>query len=194
MKRIFFVEGLPGAGKTSLLSSLSFKHQVIPEVFDNDQLPKKHNKAEQDFFMLNDERKLRIGEQATSTCYIDRSPLSTVFFNVAKFSLDVDHPIAAVLTWYEQIIRPVIFNPSSPFRLIYLDIDPEESFVRRQSGEIQNDPWRNLQSLYQIKNLYISLSKKYPHLIFFIDGKLNLSQLLEKVEEYVQSQEAESYN
>lgn len=194
MKRIFLIEGLPGVGKTSLLSALSSKYQVIPEVLDTDQLSEKHNKAEQDFFLVNDERKLRMGEQAIGTCFIDRSPLSTVFFNIAKFSTDIDHPIASILTWYEKMIRPVIFNPNSVFRLIYLDIDPKESLARRRLEEIQNDPWRNLQSLYQIRNLYVSLSKRYPNLTLFINGKLSSTQLLEKVEEYVQSQEAESHN
>jgi len=194
MKRIFFVEGIPGAGKTSLLSALSFKYQVIPEVLDNDQLLVKHNKSEQGFFLLNDERKLRMGEQAISTCFIDRSPFSTVFFNVAKFSLDIDHPISAVLSWYEKRVRPIIFNPASSFRLIYLDIDPKESLARKRSEEIQDDPWRDLQSLYQIRSLYLSLSKKYSNQVCFVDGKLHPNQLLKKVEEYVQLQEAESHN
>jgi len=194
MKRIFFIEGLPGAGKTSLLSALSTKYQVISEVLDRDHLSEKHNKTEQDFFMLNDERKLSEGQQATGTCFIDRSPLSTVFFNIAKFSLDIDHPISAVLSWYENIIHPIVFNLASPFRLVYLDIDPKESLARKQSKEIKNDPWRNLQSLYQIRNLYVSLSKRYPNQIFFVDGKLHSTQLLKKVEDYVQLQEAENHN
>ena len=194
MKRIFFVEGLPGAGKTSLLSGLSSKYQVISEVLDKDQLSEKHNKAEQNFFLLNDERKLSEGKQAVNTCFIDRSPLSTIFFNIAKFSLDIDHPISTVLSWYENKIHPIIFHPTSPFRLIYLDIDPKESLARKQSEEIQNDPWRNLQSLYQIRNLYVSLSKKYPNQIYFLDGKLHPDKLLKRVEEYVHLQEAENNN
>ena len=183
MKRIFFVEGLPGAGKTSLLSALSTKYQVISEVLDKNQLSEKHNKTEQDFFLLNDERKLSKGEQTTSTCFIDRGPLSTLFFNIAKFSLDIDHPISTVLSWYENKIRPIIFNPASPFRLIYLDIEPKESLTRKQSEEIKNDPWRNLQSLYQIRSLYMSLSKRYPNHVYFVDGKLHPDKLLRMVEE-----------
>lgn len=188
------MEGLPGAGKTSLISAISSKYQVIPEVLDSDQLSKKHNKAEQDFFLLNDERKLGLAEQADNTCFIDRSPFSTVFFNIAKFSLDIDHPISAVLNWYEKKIHPIVFYQGSPFRLIYLDIDSGEALARKQSGEIKNDPWRNLQSLNQIRSLYMSLSRKYPNQIYFTDGKQSPDRLLEKVEEYVQFQEAGNHN
>jgi len=194
MSKIFFLEGLPGTGKSTIIEGLSKKYHTISEVMNKEMLAKKHNTPDQEFFLINDEQKLTISKNYPGVTIIDRSPLSTVYFNIAKFLLDVNHPILNVILWFQDKILPVLFGENSRYVVLYIDIDPKESLSRKNAEENVCDPWRNLRTLEMIRTFYLMLHDRFPNQVILIDGTMDRLELINKIEWYVQSFEEKIKN
>jgi len=184
--RIFFLEGLPGSGKTSIIQHLKTSYHVVEEVLNKSQLARCHNKRHQDFFFANDERKIAKAKQASGVVLIDRSPLSTLYFNLAKFVFNFNYNPGDVLNWFACQIKPEF--ESGDFRFIFLDISPGLALKRKSRKETKNDPWANRQALEMIRNMYLSFMHLHKDLTAVVDGGQNFSEVLSDVKNVILSQ------
>lgn len=180
-KEIYFLEGLPGSGKSMLLEELKRKgSKIIREVIDSKELSENHNKPDQAFFFRNDERKLEMAEKMSSTVIIDRSPLSTLLFNLAKFSIDKNLNPAQALEWYADKFDGK-FRNNSVYHFFFIDITPEISMKRRGARANKKDPWNNLKSLKFIRDFYLVFGENYIKNFEVINGDNDLEIILKQI-------------
>lgn len=180
-KRIYFLEGLPGSGKTIILEKLKKKgSKIIREVIDSEELSKRHNKPDQTFFFRNDEKKLKMAEKMGGTVIIDRSPLSTLLFNLAKFSVDQNFNPTRAFKWYADKFGRK-FRNNSVYHFFFIDITPGLSMKRRSMRENKKDPWVNLKSLKFIRNFYLVFGENYIKNFKVINGDNDLEVILRQI-------------
>ncbi len=184
---IFYLEGLPGCGKTSILELMSKNYLICPEIIIQENISKFHNLSNQSFFLENDEQKQRIAEKSNATIIVDRSPLSTFFFNLAKHTIDNNHYIDQITKWFNETIRPKIMKPNCHF--IVLDIPAKLSLIRKNRNVNMSDPWANPITLALIRKMYIEQSTRYPSKFILINGKLKLPDILLKVQKNISKYE-----
>ena len=83
MKKLVFLEGLPGIGKTTILGyiqKLNSNIKTVPEIINGVQPA--YELQDQQFYMDNDDRKINMYNQGNIV--IDRGPLSTFVYNVVR--------------------------------------------------------------------------------------------------------------
>ena len=84
MKKIIFLEGLPGVGKTTLLNKIKNKNldnvYFVDEII-NPKIIKKGILTEEEF-ILNEEQKLNLYNDGT--IIIDRGPISSISYRQTK--------------------------------------------------------------------------------------------------------------
>lgn len=101
---ILFLEGLPGVGKSTLISHLREKGVFcVDEVLHGDN-PQSKDGDSQLFFMDNDDEKLRLaGESDAPLIVVDRGPISTLAYNLVQHKITRTHDIMPVVSWYSNI-------------------------------------------------------------------------------------------
>ncbi len=181
--KIIYLEGLPGCGKTSTLEKLSTEYTTLPEIFINGDVKEFHNLPSQTFFLKNDEQKQEKAEASKTTVIIDRSPLSTLFFNLAKHEIDPSHNSSSVIQWFNSNIEPKISNNACNFILI--DIPSELSLKRKNRDVNLNDPWANPYTLELIRMMFIERSKAYPSQFIVLDGEKEYAHILSDVRKQI---------
>lgn len=101
MKRIIFIDGLPGVGKTTLIKHIKAKNivgvlavdEIInPKIKDNVNTPLK-----QDIYVEND--LMKINKYDEGFILIDRSPISTIAYNLTRKTLDRNFKNINPLSW-----------------------------------------------------------------------------------------------
>ncbi|SRR5258706_3746579 len=184
---VVYLEGLPGCGKTSTLEKLSTDYITLPEIFINGDVAEFHNLPIQTFFLKNDEQKLEKSEISEKTVIVDRSPLSTLFFNKAKHEVDPSHDSESIIEWFNNVIEPKISSSNCHFILI--DI-PANLSLKRKNREVNlNDPWANPSTLELIRKMFIERSKAYPSQFVVLDGRKEYAQILSDVREQISKYE-----
>ena len=99
MKKIYFLEGLPGVGKstiTNYIANLNKKniHTVNEIIVDiEDKTP-----IEQDLFIMNDN--LKINKYDEGIIIIDRGPISTLTYNIVRDELVENFSSKQVIDWF----------------------------------------------------------------------------------------------
>ena len=102
MKKIIFLEGLPGVGKSTIINYIASLNKdnihTVDEIIINIE-----NKTpiEQDLFIMNDN--LKINKYAEGTIVIDRGPISTLTYNIVKSELVKDFSSKQVTDWFNTI-------------------------------------------------------------------------------------------
>jgi len=180
-KKIYFLEGLPKSGKTKLLENFKKNGvKVIPEIINPKVLPKHHNKSDQTFFINNDNKKIEIAKKSHSNIIIiDRSPLSTLFFNLARVLIDKKADLFPVLKWFiNKFAKKFKEDPSYYF--LYIDIAPELSLKRQNKHINIKDPWSNFKCLEFIRNLYLFVGENYIKNFEIIDDN-NVDIIFKKI-------------
>lgn len=178
-KTIFYLEGLPGCGKTTTLNNLSDIYFSVPEIAIPEDVSIFHNGSDQTYFLRNDETKYDIANLNDKISIVDRSPLSTLFFNLAKQKLSSNHKMKPILDWFEMKVKPNITNKHCKF--ILMDISPELSLKRKNRQINKADPWANPQSLSEIREMFLDWSRKNKKQFTVIDGSLNYDLILDLV-------------
>ncbi len=182
----FFLEGLPGTGKTTLSNELRKDILSVDEILTPEKLAQYHNTKNQSYFLSNDENKIRFALESDKSCFIDRGPLSTLLFNLCKCIVDEKHDPTEVVSWYKNTITPLIFNGEKKFKFIVIDIPPDISLSRKSRSINQNDPWADPISLGLIREMYVAFAKKHSDVSLLIDGSQSVEDILEKIKRYVQ--------
>lgn len=108
-------------GKTTLVGLLRAKGvECIDEVSpENRRQASNGEAASQIVFMNNDRQKTEKALATTSgTIVMDRGPISTLAYNIAKHKLVKDYDFMPVVTWFEQSMR--MFYERNDVHVIYL--------------------------------------------------------------------------
>lgn len=103
MKKIIFLEGLPGVGKTTIANSIKkigrpdvhvvdeiIKEDIINNVSDNEK-----------DYMINDEMKIKKYEDGLIV--IDRGPISTLSYNQTRKIIDEKFDANPVIEWFKSV-------------------------------------------------------------------------------------------
>ena len=102
MKKIIFLEGLPGVGKSTIINyianlnkdNIHTVNEIIVEIEDKTPI-------EQDLFIINDN--LKISKYNEGTIVIDRGPISTLTYNIVKNELVENFSSKQVVEWFSII-------------------------------------------------------------------------------------------
>lgn len=120
-RKIFILEGLPGVGKSTLVTLLRAKgvvciDEVSPEYM---RRAKRGNEVAQAVFIDNDEQKVDKALTSTAaTIVMDRGPISTLAYNLAKHKLVKSDEFMPVVTWFAQSMQS--FYERDEVHVIYL--------------------------------------------------------------------------
>ena len=183
-KQLYFLEGLPSAGKTSVKHKLLENgFLAIPEICKPEELHSHHNKTNQDFFLINDEVKVNLAENSTGTVIIDRSPLSTLFFNLAKLEPNSD-AFQKVLDWYKITFQEK-FSTNEQYGFIIMDVSPVTSLKRKNEPVNPNDPWRSPDSLKLIRQMYLHYCLKWLKNVHVVNAEGTFDEVYMEVKKIV---------
>lgn len=152
MKKIIFLEGLPGVGKSTITNYISNLnkdniHTVNEIIVDiEDKTP-----IEQDLFIINDNSK--INKYNEGTIVIDRGPISTLTYNIVKNELVENFSSKQVVEWFSTIKN--IFKQDNVF-IYYLTTNGMEYYLPYNNkmdpnGSIENQKRVEEVALYNIK-------------------------------------------
>lgn len=155
---LIVLEGLPGAGKTSLLEALTSRLRAIgiPEsVLTNEAVQSTiviPNRNSEHIYMLNEELKSRIAIHFRDQLVImDRNYASTLALNYAKYKIDSDTDYVRVLDWYYAGRGDTLAIPDL---YVYLTIPVAQCNKRKNRQPSPFDIWTRPEYLEASKDYY----------------------------------------
>ena len=176
MKKIIFLEGLPGVGKTTItnyISNLKNKdniHTVNEIIVDiDDKTP-----IEQDLFIENDN--LKINKYDEGIIIIDRGPISTLTYNIVRDELVENFSSKQVIDWFNTIKdmfmqdNVFIYYLTTKGKKYYLPYNNEKD----PNGSIENQKRVEEVALYNIKKY----SKNYKIIKY---NKQNMEDIINEI-------------
>lgn len=155
-KRLYVLEGLPGAGKTStveLLSSADDSLEAIPQILPEE--PTFDQDMSQDFFMRSDQLKTqRFVGSGSSVCLSDRYYASTLAFSWAYDKMHGTKTHSKALKWYKLARKQG--KLVSPYAVFYINVPVDVSLVRkgRVASKRTEDLWLNTDFLKYFGKYY----------------------------------------
>lgn len=175
MKKIIFLEGLPGVGKSTIINYITnLNKDNIHTV--NEIIIKIENKTpiEQDLFILNDN--LKINKFNEGIIVIDRGPISTLTYNIVKNELVENFSSRQVIEWFNTIKD--LFNGDNVF-IYYLTTKGKEYYLPYNNkmdpnGSIENQKRVEEIALYNIKKY----SKNYKVIEYH---KQNMEDIINEI-------------
>lgn len=166
MKKICFIEGLPGVGKTYLINKIrDMKIQntnVVDELINPDIKDPFTDK--EDIFLKNDELKLSLYDDGL--VIIDRGPVSTLVYNQVMHLLDNNYDASFVEKWFKQ------------FESIYSDENTKVIYLKNPgvyTPSINDDknPFGSVENLKLTDEITVFNIKKYFKNYKIIEYKKN---------------------
>lgn len=116
MRKIVFLEGLPGVGKTTLIKKI--KERNLANVYTVDEIVMESLKNvisnDENDYMKNDE--MKINRYNEGLIIIDRGPISTLSYNQTNSIIDSNFDATPVKLWFENIKQ--IFEENT--KIVYL--------------------------------------------------------------------------
>jgi thymidylate kinase len=151
--KVITVEGLQGAGKTTLIQCLATDHPemfaIVREISDPEGMMEATRRGDRTFFLRSDEEKIRSARQSTKPfCLSDRGHLSTVIYSRALTEFEGSDQ-SHVEEWYSR--RILLGDGMLPDAYVLLDCDPQTSRSRRG---LQGYIWDNFHALTFARNMY----------------------------------------
>lgn len=182
---IIAIDGLPGAGKTTVVEYICRKYpqfRAVDQIIDNDIKVKN-----QYYYLKSDKLKYANAEKLSSEGFhvlLDRSHVSTLFFN---FTRDKLYGFKS----YENIRRltkkNIIDKYIFPDFYIYINVPVEVGLKRKKRilGENRRYLWNNRKFLIEMgANMVQYLSNKNKNKIYFINNKgkeINFHNRIDKI-------------
>lgn len=154
MKKVVFLEGLPGVGKTTIVRTI--RSMNIPYVHVVDEIVLKiddKTPINQKDFILNDKLKLTMYEEGI--IIIDRGPISTLSYNMARSKIDSRFNSLDVIKWFETI-KSMLY--ASNVRAIYLTNMGESYYI---PFENDMDPYGSIVNQKILELITLSNCEKY---------------------------------
>jgi len=172
MKKIIFLEGLPGVGKTTIINTLKkiSDINVVDEVIN---LEKENNRTK--YYLKNDELKINAYKQGLIV--IDRGFLSTLSYEQSKKIINVDYDDSTTLKWFEKY--KYIYNKNNVY-VIYLK-RPNENYYLPYEDE--TDPYGSIENQRLLESVTIYNLKKYSKNKIIIE--YNFDKMQEVINEII---------
>lgn len=141
-RRLLVLEGLPGAGKTTLKNLFGNEpdYEVVDQILPND--PQDDKDLTVDYILNSDELKTSIfGKSQKSNVILDRYYVSTLAYNWSYDQIFKTNTYEKVLKWYKACLkeRKLI----KPFCTFFIKVPIEYAFMRknRQPDKKATNPW-----------------------------------------------------
>ena len=154
-KRIVFLEGLPGVGKTTLTKFIreNFKNiQIVDELLT----PESENSEASEFvFMHNDD--LKVNKAASGMLLIDRGPISTLSYNQTRHITDCDFQfnLQDVEKWFSNYID--MYKQANVF-VFYLTNNQSNYYI---PFDKPGDPYGSITNQRLLETITLFNCKKY---------------------------------
>lgn len=155
MKRIIFIDGLPGVGKSTLIEHIKAKNIVGVLAVEEIINPKIKNNINtpnaQDIYLEND--LMKINKYDVGFIIIDRSPVSTIAYNLTRKALDKSFNNINPASW--QKIFGKFFQDSEV--MVYYLKNPDEYFCPYDNpkdpyGSVENQKLLEQATLKVLRN------------------------------------------
>lgn len=175
MKKIFFLEGLPGVGKSTIINYIKKMNkanvhtvdEIIVEMEDKTPL-------EQDLFIINDN--LKIQKYDEGIIVIDRGPISTLTYNIVKNELVEEFSSKEVIDWFNTIKG--IFRQENVF-IYYLTTNGKEYYLPYNN---EFDPNGSVKNQKKVEEVAIYNIKKYAKNYKIIEyHKENMEDIINEI-------------
>ena len=176
MKKIIFLEGLPGVGKTTMVNAIKKLEQndlnTVDEITNDDNFV--IGDLDQSFFMRNDE--MKINKYSNGTVIIDRGFISTLSYNQTKEIINHNHSCKDIRDWFEKnkdiylsdnVYVYYLTNKQSRFHIPY--INEEDPY-----GSVENQKLLESISLFNI-NKYV---KNYKIIEYYQE---NMEEVIDEI-------------
>lgn len=171
--KVIVLEGLPGAGKSTILRMLEKDYHCVSELSNSDQLV---DTSESDY-MSYDLAKIKSARNSGKLAFVDRGYPSTLAWNHALMVVNGESEYYSLLSRLEVAKRE---GHVSPDLYVYLTISPELSLSRKLRKASQADIWT--------QKKYLEVTAKYYPAYFYaiepdvplvtIDGTLAIEEII----------------
>lgn len=175
MKKIVFLEGLPGVGKTTLLNYIKSKNLkdlfCVDEIIDKKILEKKIYNEE--VFLENEE--LKLNKYNDGLIIVDRGPISVISYAQAKEIIDVKFHADISKEWFEKYKD--IYKENV---MVYYLIDEKDEF--KITSNEKNSPYGTEENQKLLKSITEYNIKKYcKKYVFKIYNKMNIDEVVNEI-------------
>ena len=130
MKKMVFLEGLQGVGKSTIINTIKNLNKkgtfTVDEIINEELLNDPLLENSEESWIKNDEQK--INKHQYGLIIIDRGPISTLSFNMAKSLIDKNFNPKPVIDWFYRIKN--IFNDENT-RVLHLTNSNNNYFIRK---------------------------------------------------------------
>lgn len=173
MKKIIFLEGLPGVGKTTIINYLKDKYKIniVEEIINNNS-----NDNRTKYFLENDEMKYRLYDNGLIV--IDRGFFSTISYEQAKSVINLNYDCSEAVRWFENYKN--IYNDSNVL-VLYLKRKNENYYLPYKDeydpyGSVNNQKLLESITLFNIRkysNSYKIIEYSYENIMEVINEIIN---------------------
>ena len=177
MKKIIFLEGLPGVGKSTIAKTIKNNYpdiNVVDEIISG-QMPN-YQEQNQEWFMKNDDKKISLYNQGIIV--IDRGPISTLSYNQTRLITDKNYSfdITKVVKWFESYHRLL----TDPNTYVYYLTNKKQSYYI--SIEHKDDPYGSIKNQQLLEDISIYNSQKYATNLKIIEyHKQNKEEIINEI-------------
>ena len=150
MKKIIFIEGLPGVGKTTIINNLRNMSNVnvVDEVINSEN---DDNRTK--YYLKNDDLKINLYKEGLIV--IDRGFLSTLSYEQSKKIINDDYDDSIALKWFNKYKN--LYNKKNVF-VIYLKREIDNYYL---PYEDEKDPYGSIENQKLLESISIYNLKKY---------------------------------
>lgn len=154
MKKIVFLEGLPGVGKTTILNAIrakKFENVFLVDEIINKNILNNISCTELDF-IINDELKLTAHNEGI--IIIDRGPISTLSYSQAKNIINNNCDLTNVLEFFKKNQKYLLKNS----KVMYLTNKGTNYSITVNN---KNSPYGTIENQKLLEEISIFNCKKY---------------------------------
>lgn len=182
-KTLIVCEGLPGAGKTSVLQALQKRYDwytnidIVPELVVPFDPLNENNLA---LVLSNDELKYYLYHNAPHHVIMDRGYPSTLNWDYVLYKESRPNNFKEKMNWYLEKINNKLFYPNI---YLYFDVKINTSLQRKQLPPKIDLPWSRPESLLIAKFYYDYFFKRIePHVpVIYVNAEAHFDVVVEQV-------------
>lgn len=175
MKKVIFLEGLPGVGKTTIVRSI--KKLNIDNVHVVDEIINKVEEKtpiNQISYFQNDEMKLAKYEKGL--IIIDRGPISTLSYNMARSEIDKTFDAREAKEWFKQFIEIL---EDAHNQILYLTTNKKSYYIPFNNDM---DPYGSINNQQVLEQITIANCKKYAKKVTIKEyHKENMEEIINEI-------------
>lgn len=155
MKKIIFIDGLPGVGKTTLVNHIRAKNIVgvlsVEEIVNPKIKNNVNTKDGQDIYLENDV--MKINKYDEGFIVIDRSPISTIAYNLTRKALDKSFTNINPVAWQKLFSK---FFQDEDVMVYYLQ-NPDNYYCPYKDPK---DPYGSVENQKLLEQAALKVLKK----------------------------------